>query len=171
MTVRTQESKLEENDQQHEVNMNKRILKKYLSAFGYTLKDGEVCSKPTRRRPAEWFLLPSHPLARRRNDRRTREQARVLPSLLKAPIGASFKGELIRCVTKHEPMNLPKWSECGGKPRQRLYSAAHHHRAPVDYHDCMTRYNAESGAAFSALFRSWPKVIGKRIQSGNRLCL
>ena len=149
--------------------MTKRLLKKYLAAFGYTLKDGKVCDKPTRRRPAERFLLPSHPLARRCNDRRTREQARVLPSLLKAPIGASFKGELIRRVTEHEPMNLPKWSERGGKPRQRLYSAARYRRESVDYHGCMTRYNAESDAAFSALFRRWPKVVGKRIQSGNRV--
>jgi hypothetical protein len=151
--------------------MTKRLLKKHLSAFGYTIKDGKVKGKPTRRNPAEWFLLPSHPLARRRNERRAAEQARVLPALLNAPIGDTLKAELSRRVgeREHKPMDLPAWSEKGGKPRQRLYSAARYHRARVDYHGCMRRYNAESDAAFSALFRRWPKVIGRRIQTGNRI--
>lgn len=151
--------------------MNKRILKKYLSAFGYTIKDGVVCGKQTRRRPATDYLNRHHPLVVRHWNRIYKEQARVLPALLTAKIDRVSKAEFVRRVNEHEPMNLPKWSERGGKPRQRLYSVARYHRASVDYHGCMRRYNAESDAAFSALFKSRPQVIGKRIQSGNRLCL
>ena len=76
--------------------MTKRLLKKYLAAFGYTLtttnyidvasgqtmKDGEIKSRPIYHR----------------NDRSAQEQARVLPALLKAPIGRSIKAELARQV-------------------------------------------------------------------------
>jgi len=151
--------------------VNKRQLKKNLSAFGYTIKDGEVKGKLIPRWPAEHYLNRNHPLVVRYWDRIANEQARVLPSVIKAKIDRVSKSEFIRRVNEHEPMTLPKWSEQGGKPRQRLYSVARHFIEGVDWKGLTyVQGSAIENAQFSALFKSRPQVIGNRTQSGNRLC-
>jgi len=151
--------------------VNKRQLKKYLSAFGYTLKDGEVKGKPIPRWPATDYLNRNHPLVVRHWDRVYKEQARVLPSLLSAKIDRVSKSEFVRRVNQHEPMNLPTWSEQGSKPRQRLYSIARRFVEGVQWEGLTYAQGcAIENAQFSALFKSRPQIIGKRIQSGNRLC-
>lgn len=149
--------------------MTKRLFKKYLSAFGCTLKDGKVCGKPRRRHGIEFYLLPSHPLASRRNGRSAKERARVLPAIIKAKIRDDIKTSFVRQVREHEPMNLPAWSEQGGKPRLRLYSAARYFIDIPNYAGDLQAHRAEIGRRFSALFRERPQVIGKRVQSGNRI--
>ncbi len=150
--------------------MTKRLLKKYLAAFGLTLKHSEVCGKQIRRFGLQSYLLPAHPLACRRRERGARERARVLPALLKSKIDAAAKRQCDARVYNYEPMDVPAWSEQGSKPRRRLYSQARFFIDIPDYAGDLTAHRAEVNRRFSALFRERPQIIGKRIQSGNRLC-
>lgn len=149
--------------------MTKRLLKKYLAAFGLTLKDGTVCGKRIRRFGLQMYLLPAHPLSCRRRDRGARERARVLPAILKANIDAGAKRQCAARVSNYEPMDVPAWSEQGGKPRRRLYSQARFFIDIPDYAGDMQAHRAEVNRRFSALFRERPQIIGRRIQTGNRI--
>lgn len=151
--------------------MRKRILKKYLDAFGCTLKNGKVCGKKSHRRhPFAHYLNGNHPLTVRHTKRFYREQARVLPALLKAPIGKVNKAAMARRVSQQQPATLPPWVEKGGKPRLRLRWAVRHCIAEVSAKGLTeAQHQAALDAQLSALFRSRPQVLGKRLQSNNRM--
>lgn len=158
--------------------MRKRLLKKYLKPFGLTLKRGKVaCQKRTRRFREDTYLPMNHPLYVRRLKRYYREQARVLPALLKARINPKTKAAFARQVADAQLLAkdgdaLPKlvWVERGARPRQRLLSSVAVYTDYIELKGKTDRqYLAAVDAKFSALLRRWPRIVGKRIQSGSRV--
>jgi hypothetical protein len=151
--------------------MRKRLLKKYLAAFNCTLKSGNVVgSKPLRRHPSHWYLPQNHPLTVRRTNKSYREQARVLPALLKASIRDVLKASFARRVAERGPATQPVRPEHGGRPRQRLLSAVIFFVKRASAKGLTDKqYLAALDAGFTALLRERPQVLGKRLQSGNRV--
>lgn len=149
--------------------MRKRLLKKYLKAFDFTLQNGEVRRRLCRRQPAEFHLKQSHPLVCRRRARSEQERARVLPALLKARIDDYVKFKLRRDMKTYRPVPAMPWAERGGRPRGRLFSAVLGKLDMPVYDGDLRAFQAKLDRACSAFLRAHPRALGKRIQSGNRV--
>lgn len=149
--------------------MNKRQIKKALALFNCTMtKTGEIKGKKTRRYNYAYYLNYNHPQARNYWGRLLREQARVVPKLLSAPLHDEvMKRELRHRALDYDPghaESLPIWVERGGRPRRRLLSSIRWLLPPISAEDwAPLQYEAKHNARVSTLLKANPKALGKRV--------